>query len=292
MKMNIKANNDKSLLYKDMLSQKDQYWPKMSIITPSFNQGGFIEKTILSVLNQDYPYIEYIVMDGGSTDNTLLILKEYEDRIIWKSEADKGQSDAVNKGFELATGEILAWLNSDDTYKPGCIRTVANHFLNNTKLDVLFGDCNLIDEFDEQIGIYKAGPINFNKWLYRGEIYVAQPSVFFRKSIIEKIGRLDKALHINMDHDFWIRMAKAGLNMKYINVTLSNFRFHKSSKTTQAISKHRIYHLRLLKKYGIGPYLFYFIRYIFLLKIKKILFGEKKILKRKPQKLGNIFWER
>jgi len=110
MKMNIKANNDKSLLYKDMLSQKDQYWPKMSIITPSFNQGGFIEKTILSVLNQDYPYIEYIVMDGGSTDNTLLILKEYEDRIIWKSEADKGQSDAVNKGFELATGEILACL--------------------------------------------------------------------------------------------------------------------------------------------------------------------------------------
>lgn len=258
---------------------------KVSIITPSYNQGQFIERTILSVLEQDYPNIEYIVMDGGSTDNTVEILKKYEDRLIWKSEPDKGQSDAINKGWRMATGEIIAWINSDDTYQPGAIRIVANYFFNHPKVDAVFGDGGRIDESDKKIGVFKAGPVNLRRWLYHGEIYVSQPSTFFRRSVIDRIGLLDPTLHLNMDHDYWIRMAKSGLVIRHIFVHLGNLRWHEGMKTQSALGQHSLYHLRLLKRYGIAPYTFYYIRHILLVKLKKLLFGTRSLF-RKRHHLG------
>ena len=153
-------------------------YTKVSIITPSYNQGQFIERTILSVLEQDYPNVEYIVMDGGSTDNTVEILKKYEDRLIWKSEPDKGMSDAINKGFRMATGEIIAWINSDDIYQPGAIEFVARYFAEHSEVDVIYGEGRIIDKFDRQIGEYKSAPVDLRRWLYHGQIYVFQPSTF------------------------------------------------------------------------------------------------------------------
>lgn len=265
--------------------------PKVSVITPSLNQGEFIERTILSVLNQDYPNIEYIVMDGGSTDNTIETLKDYEDRLIWKSEPDNGQSHAINKGFRMATGEILAWLNSDDTYKPNTIRTAVRYLVKHPQVDMVYGNGHLIDEEDHLIGEFKSSPMDLRACLYHGRINIFQASVFFRKSVFEKIGLLDEKLHITMDIDYWIRIAQQGLSMKHIDCPLANLRWHPSAKTYQILGQHRKYHLLLLKKHGVCPFLFFLLRHIMLTYIKKLIFGDKKLLKRKTKEEGQIFWK-
>ena len=137
------------------MMKKISEFPKISIVTPSLNQGQFIKRTILSVLKQGCHNIEYIVMDGGSTDNTVEILKKYEDRLIWKSEPDRGQSHAINKGFRMATGEIIGWLNSDDTYEPDALKTVIQFFSEHPEIDLIYGDCNMIDENDNIIGMFQ-----------------------------------------------------------------------------------------------------------------------------------------
>jgi glycosyltransferase involved in cell wall biosynthesis len=124
---------------------------KISIITPSYNQAEFIERTIQSIFSQNYPDIEYIVMDGGSTDGTVKILKKYSDQIIWKSEKDNGQSDAINKGLKIATGEIVAYLNSDDTYEPGTLKKVADFFQKNPEKKWVYGKCKIINKKDQEI---------------------------------------------------------------------------------------------------------------------------------------------
>ncbi len=264
--------------------------PKISIITPSLNQGQFIERTILSVLNQDYPNIEYIVMDGGSNDNTIEILKKYGDRLIWKSEPDKGQSDAINKGFQMATGEIFAWINSDDTYKAGAIGSAVEYLVEHPQVDMVYGDGHLIDEEDHLIGEFKSSPMDLRACLYHGRINIFQTSVFFRKSVLERIGALDEKLHITMDIDYWIRMAKQGLNMRHIERSLANLRWHPSAKTRQILGQHRKYHLLLLKKYGVCPFLFFLVRHILLAYVKKLIFGDRKLLRRQTRE-GQLFWK-
>jgi len=266
-------------------------YTKVSIITPSYNQGQFIERTIRSLLNQDYPNIEYIVMDGGSTDNTVEILRKYEDRLTWKSEPDKGQSDAINKGFRMATGEILAWLNADDTYKAGAINKAVDYLVKHSQVDIVYGNGNLIDEQDNLIGEFKSFPIDLRACLYHGRISIFQPSVFFRKDVFEKVGALDEKLHITMDIDYWIRITKQGLTMEHIDCPLANLRWHRLAKTCQILGQHPKYHLQLLRKHGLCPFVFYLLRHIILVYVKRLAFGNRRLFKRKKREEGQVLWK-
>lgn len=205
--------------------------PLVSIITPSLNQGFYIEETILSVLNQSYKNIEYIVVDGGSSDETLGILKKYKDKLSCISEPDQGQSDAINKGFRMANGEILAWINSDDFYEMHAIETVVKIFIEHPELSIVYGDCNYIYEIknERKSIIFKAQNFNLDKLIQKG-CYIAQPSTFFKRSILNEVGLLNLDLKFAMDYDLWIRIGKKGTAL-YIPQVLSNFRFSDTSKS-------------------------------------------------------------
>jgi glycosyltransferase involved in cell wall biosynthesis len=206
-------------------------YPRLSIITPSCNQGNFLEQTIQSVLNQDYPNLEYIVVDGGSTDGSVDIIKKYESKLAyWVSEKDKGQSDAINKGFRRASGEILAWLNSDDCYLPGTLERVADFFSSYPAVDLVYGDLRLIDGVGRTIGLRKVVPYSYTLALY-GLSTIPQPSAFFRRRALDVVGLLDEELHYQMDIEFFLRFGNKGLNIKHLPVPLAMFRLHAQSKT-------------------------------------------------------------
>jgi len=202
---------------------------KASIVTPSFNQGRFIEETIKSVLNQDHPNIEYIVIDGASTDNTLEILKKYYNKIIWKSEPDDGQTQAINKGLKMATGEVLAWQNADDTYLPNTVSIVADFFLKNPDVGMVYGYFNYIDENSRIILTKKLSQFNYRKFV-SGKFTPNQPTVFFRKDVIEKAGYLDERFNFSMDRELYCRIGRE-FKIALIPKVLGNFRIHPQSKT-------------------------------------------------------------
>lgn len=208
--------------------------PKISIITPSYNQGQYIEETICSVLDQGYPNLEYIVMDGGSKDNTVDIIKKYEKHIsYWVSEKDKGQSDALNKGYKHATGDVINWLNSDDYYDPGALKTVGEIFTN-PKVNVYCGTSRIFGNKGEYLSngtdIYEGNLAKTAGWAR-----IDQPETFFRKSCIDKIGFLDEQFHYIMDKELWIRyLLQYGLgNVVKDKTRIANFRIHDTSKTNQ-----------------------------------------------------------
>jgi glycosyltransferase involved in cell wall biosynthesis len=233
---------------------------KVSIVTPSYNHGKYIEETIKSVMNQDYPNIEHIIVDGGSTDETLNILKKYP-HLKWISEPDEGQSDAVNKGFKMATGDIIGWLNSDDTYVPNIIGRVVKEFEKDDELDMLYGGRNDIDENGKVICTYYAPQFDLKKLIISCNCYISQPSTFYRRRIFDKIGYLDKKLHYSMDHDYFIRIGMKG-KIKKINMVISNFRKHRATKTFKynIMAKKESYELG--KKYGYGRNIFLHLNYI------------------------------
>jgi glycosyltransferase involved in cell wall biosynthesis len=212
--------------------------PKISIITPSFNQGPFIERTILSVLGQEYPSLEYIVMDGGSLDGTIEILRKYEGRLKWISQKDEGQADAINKGLRMATGDVIAYLNSDDVYQPGTLKKVADHFLAYPETLWLTGQCRIIDEQDREI----RQPITaYKNFLLRHYSYslllvtnpISQPATFWRRQVMDELGVFDKNEHFVMDYDYWLRIGK-----KYpptiLDDCLASFRVYTTSKTSSS----------------------------------------------------------
>ena len=206
--------------------------PAVSVVTPSYNQGQFIRDTVESVLNQDYPRIEYIVADGGSTDTTLEVLRSYGERIRWVSERDKGQADAVNKGFQMAHGEILGWLNSDDTYEPGAISEAVEQFLLDPQVAMVYGQANYLDRTGAFIGRYPSEPF---RWERLGEFcFLCQPSVFLRAWAVKQVGPLDIELRTCMDLDYWLRLGQRYAPSQIVFLpytTLANSRLYQETKT-------------------------------------------------------------
>lgn len=210
--------------------------PKISIITPSFNQGPFIERTITSVLDQGYSNVEFIVVDGGSTDETIQILKKYEQQLAWISEPDHGQSDAINKGLRRATGDIVCYLNSDDLLLPGSLQAVAEGFRTHPESFWLTGYCQIIDANDQPmqslIRRYKNFLLrHYRPWTLMTINYISQMSTFWRRSAMEALGYFSVEHHLVMDYEYWLRLQKLGQPI-ILQKDLSAFRLHQMSKSS------------------------------------------------------------
>lgn len=207
--------------------------PLVSIVTPSFNQAAFLEETIQSVLSQDYPRLEYLIVDGGSTDGSLEILQRYADRLAWwVSEPDRGQTDAINKGFARARGEVLAWLNSDDTYLPHAVSQAVAALERNPDVGLVYGDANLIDEESQIIGKFPARQTDYRR-LRQGFVHIPQQTAFFRADLWTQVGPLDASFFFAMDYDLWVRLARIS-RLVYLPETWANFRLHSSGKSVIA----------------------------------------------------------
>lgn len=200
----------------------------VSIITPSYNQAKYLEQTVRSVLEQDYPRIEYIVMDGASTDGSVEIIQKYAGKLAyWESAQDNGQADAINKGFARATGDIIAWLNSDDYYLPGTVRAVVKIFEENPDVVLVYGNMLAVDE----------NGTTFNTLTYRQLTLedllcfqiIGQPAVFMRRSTLQKTNGLDTTFHFLLDHLLWIQIAKRG-RVLHVNQTWAAARYHAEAK--------------------------------------------------------------
>jgi glycosyltransferase involved in cell wall biosynthesis len=207
--------------------------PLVSIVTPSFNQARFLESTIQSVLTQDYPRIEYIVVDGGSTDGSADILRRHASRLAWwVSEPDAGQTDAINKGLAHARGDILAWLNSDDTYVHDAVASAVRAFEEDPACGLVYGGANYINEDGRIIGRFPAAQTDYRR-LRRGYVHIPQQAAFFRADLWRARGPLDPSFYFAMDYDLWLRIASS-TKVKYIARTWANFRLHKAAKTIAA----------------------------------------------------------
>lgn len=215
-----------------------QPWPKISVITPSYNQGLFLEETIRSVLLQGYPNLEYIIIDGGSTDNSVQVIKKYEKWLAyWVSKPDKGQSDAINQGFRIAKGDLVSWINSDDLYFPETFSKIARNFQKYPEADFVYGDGDVIDERGElklellsrsyDLSILKSYHFMTNNTTN----FIIQQSVFWRFKVFDKIGLLDDSLHYGMDYEYWLRAGTAGLSFVHIPEKIGKYRMISGTKT-------------------------------------------------------------
>jgi glycosyltransferase involved in cell wall biosynthesis len=228
------------------------FCPTFSIVTPSYQQAPFIERTIQSVLAQDYPKVEHIIIDGNSSDGTTEILRRNEKCLAyWISEPDRGQSQAINKGFRRSTGEIMAYLNSDDLYLPGTLSYVASAFTENPELDVVYGHRIIIDEQDFEIGrwIIPAHDAELLRWMD----WIPQETLFWRRRAWDRIGaQLDESLQFAMDWDLISRFDREGLKIKRLNRFLGAFRLHSSQKTLAEMSLTGEREIRMIRKRNLG----------------------------------------
>ncbi|MCL5125088.1 MAG: glycosyltransferase, partial [Deltaproteobacteria bacterium] len=239
---------------------------KFSVIIPSYNQGEFIERTIQSVLNQAGSFhIEYAIVDGCSSDGTVAILSNYE-KIVdgktravacdgiafsWVSEKDSGQADAVNKGIACTSGEIIAWINSDDIYYPGAFEYVRQIFQENRDIDLVYGLCNHIDEHDGVIEFYPTEPWNYDRLFEK--CYICQPGTFFRRKLIDEYGPLDASLRYCMDYELWLRFGKSA-RFFYLEELLAGSRMYSANKTLgQRVAVHNEINKMFLEKFGEVP---------------------------------------
>jgi glycosyltransferase involved in cell wall biosynthesis len=207
--------------------------PLVTIVTPSYNQAAYLEETIQSVLNQDYKNIQYIIVDGASTDGSVDLIKRHKNKIVeWISENDRGQTDAINKGFSLAKGEIIGWLNSDDTLFPHAVSEAVRFLIDNPAVGLIYGDANFISGDSEVIGKFPAAQTTLKK-LRRGYVHIPQQASFFWKSLWDQVGPLDPSFYFAMDYDLWVRLASIS-EIKYLPRLWANFRLHMDAKTISA----------------------------------------------------------
>ena len=226
--------------------------PLVTVVTPSYNQGHFIRATIESVLSQDYPHLEYIIMDGGSTDETAAVVRDYASQLTFISETDRGQSHAINKGFQRARGTILAWLNSDDLYLPGAVRTAVDAFRRNPAAGAVYGEGYLINAEGVVSGRFPhTEPLNLWKLVHLSD-YILQQSVYFRRDVLDDVGYLDENLHYSMDWDILIRIASK-YSLAYIPEYMGCLREYPAAKSS-AGGKRRIRELRALLRRHTGQW--------------------------------------
>jgi glycosyltransferase involved in cell wall biosynthesis len=245
---------------------------RVTIVTPSFNQAPYLEATIQSVLSQDYPEIEYFIMDGGSKDGSLEIIRKYEDRLAgWLSEPDQGQTDAINKGFARATGDVLAWLNSDDTYEPGAVRQAVELLEQHPEISMIYGNCNYIDEAGRVIGRFPAAQTDYRR-LREGYVHIPQQASFFRADLVRQVGQLDPTFYFAMDYDLWVRLAKIAPPL-YVPHLWANFRLHRDAKTITADDRCWPEMLRVHYRDGGSP----FARIVFKARLRKLVYARLPI---------------
>lgn len=275
---------------------KNALLPKISVITPSYNSERFLEQTIRSVILQRYSNLEYIVVDGGSTDNTVNIIKQYSPWIsTWLSEPDSGQSEAINKGLKLATGEWVAWINADDIYTQDALIKIAKIIKDNKETSWIVGstlyvdnEFNIIGKFNPELYSANGNDAYYKKngWLdyvctKRSGIALPQPSSFWKREAINEVGLLDESLQFAMDHELYGRLAKHGLTPYIFRMPIALFRIHTNQKTSQSpnlfmkeeklIVKRLILNVPWIDKFILGKYLIWFNAYLLKKKYKSLL---------------------
>lgn len=222
----------------------------ISLVTPSYNQADFLDETIRSVLDQRYPALEYMVIDGGSTDASVDVIRRHEHGVAyWVSEHDRGQTDALNKGFHRATGDVVGYLNSDDLLEPGSLATVAQAFAD-PAVQWFCGGCSYVDERGRLLEQFSPlAPARPGDFFREGAQRIWQPSTFWRRSLFDRVGLPDASLHYIMDFEFWLRLTTAGVQLRTTDMPLSRFRVHSTSKTVTSGAKFRAELMRIAAQY-------------------------------------------
>lgn len=213
-----------------VLFRRDPSFPKLTVVTPSFNQAQFLERTILSILNQNYPNLEYIIIDGGSRDGSVDIIRKYEKYLAyWVSEKDHGQSDALNKGYERATGDIIGWQNSDDIYLPDAFTKAVRELQGHSEAEVVFSNRLDVDEHDNLIGESRFTPFSTVVYWYDG-MCLSNQSTFWRRRMFARSGMIDPELQVAMDYEFFLRAALRGARFHHVRDYWGAIRLHSASK--------------------------------------------------------------
>lgn len=230
--------------------------PRISVIVPSYNMADYIGDTISSVVDQGYPDCECLVMDGGSTDGTIEILKRFGDRITWVSEKDNGQSDAINKGLRLASGDIVTYLNADDVYEKDCLGKVAGYFEKNPDVMWLYGKCRIVDRLGREVRRPVTWYKNFwqRRYSYLALLvtdFIAQPAAFWRRQLTEEMGLFDVDEHLVMEYEYWLRIG-AKYQPGFIDDYLARFRLHPVSKSATRFSDAARSAFRVARRYAAG----------------------------------------
>jgi glycosyltransferase involved in cell wall biosynthesis len=227
-------------------------YPSISVIVPSFNQGQYIEETLVSIISQKYPNLEILVLDGGSTDNTVEVIKKYEDHLFyWQSKPDRGQADAINQGIKMSSGEVVCWLNSDDMYLPGALLDVGNRLRGSTdQFRLIYGKTNLVRQTGSKYhacGCQTAAP--FDQFTLTYEDFISQPSSFWTRVLWQAVGELNVDYNYILDWDWYIRASQVA-QFEYVPQSYSVYRYHAAHKTSTGGAKRRAEVRQIVQQYS------------------------------------------